>query len=225
MFELDSLAPLTIDLDDGRTVSLAQITDGRVLTHRLSAHEIAADMLDAGVDLFATSRVVDLGRSEMVLRWRVDDDEFERRNADPADFQRDRHRAPDRCVTRPVSRRSRRDRDARPGMSVDLCRRGRPARGPRRANRRCGRRLGGVGARAHDGVVRRRRDAVHRAVAAAVGVVVGRRIRGVRRSRGAGGVRFRRFPPADGRRRGRGGLRPATRTRRWPCRGSGCLWT
>lgn len=87
MSELDAYDPLTVGLGDGRIVSLAQITEGRVLTHRLSAREIAADMLDADVDLFATSRVVDLGRSEMVLAVQgADDDEFERRNADSADF-------------------------------------------------------------------------------------------------------------------------------------------
>ncbi|HEY5857825.1 MAG TPA: SEC-C metal-binding domain-containing protein [Aldersonia sp.] len=87
MSESDDFDPLTVDLADGRTVRLAEITDGRVLTHRLTAHEIAADMLAADIDLFATSPVVDLGRSGMVLAVQGDDDDdFELRDADPADF-------------------------------------------------------------------------------------------------------------------------------------------
>lgn len=79
--------PLLGYLPDGRHVALDVLLEGRVFTHRLSAAEIAADILDAGPDLSAATILLDAGNVDMVSAFRdLDSDEFEKRGVEDPDW-------------------------------------------------------------------------------------------------------------------------------------------
>lgn len=74
-------------LPDDRRVALDVLLEGRVFTHRLSATEIASDILDACPDLSVATVFLDAGNIDMTSAFRdLDSAEFEARGVDDPEW-------------------------------------------------------------------------------------------------------------------------------------------